>query len=125
MAARALKGKKGLYASDEYTVIDHAKAGEYIGKKVVVAGMIRDIHKSEKAVQLNFGVDWRTDFTAVIFRDSLERFEELNLVPAKFKGRYVYVIGKVKEYNGPEIIVRWPTQILPLPAETSSRTQDP
>ena len=119
MAARALKGKKGLYASDEYTVIDHAKAGEYIGKKVVVAGMIRDIHKSEKAVQLNFGVDWRTDFTAVIFRDSLERFGSLDLDLDKFKGRFVFVMGRVKEYNGPEIIVRWPTQILPLPVETS------
>lgn len=113
-AARALKEKKGLYASDKYSVITHTKAGEYIGKKAVVAGRIMDVHRSEKAVQLNFGVDWRTDFTAVIFRDSLERFWSLDLDLDKFKGRFVFVMGRVKEYNGPEIIVRWPTQILPL-----------
>jgi len=113
-AARALKGKKGLYASDEYSIIDHTKAGEYIGKKAVVSGRIKSVHRSKKVIYLNFGIDWRTDFTAVIFTGSLEKFRALSIDPEDLKGRFVYVIGRVKQYNGPEIIVRWPEQLLPL-----------
>ena len=114
VAARALKEKRGLYESSEYSVINHTEADEAIGKKVVVAGRIKEVHRSEKVIHLNFGSDWRTDFTAVIFRGSLERFRALSLDPVDLKGKFVYVIGRVKEYNGPEIIVKWPEQLLPL-----------
>ena len=123
-AAAALKERRGLYAADEFTVVDHTKTGAVSGRKAVVAGRVRSVFRSKKALYLNFGRDWRTDFTAVIFNSGLERFEALGLEPAEYKGRFVYVLGKVKEYNGPEIIVKWPEQLLPLPRRLRLEPQD-
>jgi hypothetical protein len=50
----------------------------------------------------------------VIFRDGQKRFSDLGIDPADLVGSEVLVIGKVKRYNGPEITVRGPDQVIPL-----------
>ena len=109
----ALSGK-GIYSLEEYVIVSHAEAGEHIGENSVVRGKILNLHRGKKALQLNFGVDWKTDFTAVLFREGQQRFRDLGIDPADLVGFEVLVIGKVKRYNGPEIIIRGPDQILPL-----------
>lgn len=114
-AARiALLERKGLYANAGYEVVHHDKAGEYLGKRAVIRGKILNLHKGEKAWHLNFGQDWRTDFTAVLFEKGRLRFHALGIDPEQLVGSEVLVIGKVKRYNGPEIIVRNPEQIIPV-----------
>ncbi len=114
-AAFALQKRRGLYAIPSFTPVEHSEAESQLGKKAVVYGRIRSVFRSKKALHLNFGEDWKTDFSVVIFNSGLARYEALGLDPAAYEGRWVYVLGKIKKYNGPEIIVNWPEQILPLP----------
>jgi micrococcal nuclease len=114
VAEVALEAGKGIYARSDYQVVDHEEAGEYIGKRVVVKGKVTALHKGATAWHLNFGDDWRTDFTAVLFRRGRLRFEALGMDPEDLVGSQVLVIGRVKSYNGPEIIVIGPEQVIPV-----------
>ena len=74
---------------------------------------MRNVHVGPRAVHLNFGGDYRTDFTAVIFRKDLARLsrEGLLLPVTGYRDRRVVVTGNVKEYNGPEVIIESADQI--------------
>lgn len=110
----ALEARVGIYTREDYKVVNHEEAEDHIGQRAVVRGKVMALHKGEKAWHLNFGDDWRTDFTAVLFGQGQSRFEALGVDPEDLVGSEVLVIGKVKSYNGPEIIVRGPEQIIPI-----------
>lgn len=113
-AAEALLNGRGLYSQPEFQIVGHGRSRDLIGRSGVVRGRIRSLYRGPKATHLNFGPDWRTDFTAVIFSQGRARFQALGLEVGELVGREVLVIGPVREYNGPEIVVRYPEQILPL-----------
>jgi len=106
----ARKERRGLWGS--YKVIEQAQAGNYIHQIKTVKGRVLNTYKSSKCIFLNFGKDWRTDFTVVIFNNSLRSFYDRDIDPLTFyKGKMVEVSGRIKEYNGPEIIVNTPQEI--------------
>lgn len=105
---------KGIYSLGEYGIISHNEAQEHIGKPGMVRGRILELYKGRKAWHFNFGSDWKTDFTAVMFREGQRRYSELGIDPADLVGSEVLVIGKIKRYNGAQIIIRGPDQVIPL-----------
>ncbi len=113
-AAQGALSGKGIYSLNGYGMLSPMEAGDHIGEYVIVKGIILDLHKGEKAWHLNFGPEWKTDFTAVLFREGQQRFIDLGLDPVDLVGSEVLVIGKVKRYSGSEIIVRGPDQVIPL-----------
>jgi micrococcal nuclease len=113
-AGKGAVSGKGIYSLDKNKIILHTEALDHLGERAMVRGRILDLYKGRKAWHLNFGRDYKTDFTAVLFRDGQKKFHELGLDPARLVGSEVLVIGKVKRYNGPEIIIRGPDQIIPL-----------
>lgn len=107
---QARKNKKGLWAT--YETIDHTQAHRYINQIRTVRGRIINTYDSGKVVFLNFGYNYKTDFTVVIFRSSLSLFLNKGINPVSFyRGKTVEVTGRIKEYNGPEIIVNIPEEI--------------
>jgi len=87
-------------------------AHKFIGEIRTVKGKVRNTYQSQRCIFLNFGEDWRKDFTVVIFRDSWKYFREKGIDPLTFyKGKIVEVTGRIREYNGPEIIISIPYQI--------------
>ena len=52
---------------------------------------------------LNFGEDWRTDFTISIAARDWKRFEAEGISPEDFRGRKVRVRGWLRSRNGPMI----------------------
>jgi endonuclease YncB( thermonuclease family) len=107
---KARKNKKGLWGA--YEVIDHTQAHLYINQIRSVKGRVLTTYKSKSCIFLNFGQDYKTDFTIVIFNDSFKYFYDAGINPLTFyKGKTVEVRGKIKDYNGPEIIVSSPGEI--------------
>jgi micrococcal nuclease len=113
-ASDAARAGKGLYSGKGMRVVSHLAADALTGKRAMVHGKIVGLYKGPKAWHLNFGEDYRTDFTAVLFANGRERYRELGVMPESLVGSEVLVIGKVKSYNGPEIIVNGPGQIIVL-----------
>lgn len=108
---KAREEENGLWGG--FAAINHADAHLYINQIRTVRGRVLNIYKSSKCILLNFGRDWRTDFTAVIFNNSLNFFYEKGIDPLVFyKGKLIEVSGRIREYNGPEIIVNAPYEIV-------------
>ena len=119
-AAQGALSGKGIYSLVKFRIISHVEAGSHIGESIMVRGRIRNLHRGSKAWHLNFGSDWKTDFTAVLFDQGLNMFNDLGMDLADLVGVEVLVIGKVKLFNGPEIIVHSPDQLIPLKSGTIS-----
>lgn len=107
---QAQSNQKGLWVV--YAIIDHAQANQYINQIRTVQGKVINTYKSPKCIFLNFGNDYRTDFTVVIFTNSLDSFYRKGIKPQDFyRGKTIRVSGRIRQYNGPEIIVNDPSQI--------------
>lgn len=107
---KAQQEKNGLWRS--FRNIDHTQAGGYINRIAGVEGEVVGTYKSAKCLLLNFGRDYRKDFTVAIFNNSLDAFSRAGIDPESFyQGKKIRVIGRVREYNGPEIIVNSPYEI--------------
>jgi len=106
----ARQGKRGLW--QVYEAISPEQAGGHIGEFATVRGLVVSTYQSPKVTFLNFGDNWREDFTAVIFTSNLNQFKKLGIEPVSYyKDRQVEVVGKIKFYNGPEIVINHPSQI--------------
>lgn len=74
----------------------------------LVEGRVRDVALVRGRAFMNFGTDWRDDFTIMVAPRDLRKFTEgVEL----YAGALVRVRGWLKSYNGPEIIVTHPEQI--------------
>ena len=106
----AQDNKRGLWGA--YEVIDSNMAYLYINQIRTVKGKVLNSYKTDKCIFLNFGKDYKKDFTIVIFKDNFKYFYERNIDPKNFyKGKTVQITGKIIDYNGAEIVARTPEDI--------------
>lgn len=113
-AAYGVRLRMGIYSKNEHRIISHLEAGDHLGEHVMVIGEVMDLHKGREAWHLNFGPDWKTDFTAVLLTEGQNRYLKLGIDPEELIGIEVMVIGKIRQHYGAQIIVRGPDQIIPL-----------
>jgi endonuclease YncB( thermonuclease family) len=93
-------------------VIPVSKVNSHLGELVIVEGEVLKAKKTNSAVYLNFGKDYRTDFSVVIFQDNFRLFNEQKInLENYYQGKTVRVSGLIKKYRGLQIIVRHPSQI--------------
>ncbi len=110
---KAFRARLGIWSLQKPRRISHSMAHGHIGWLLSVTGRVTKVHGGPKAFYLNFGQDYRTDFTAVIFRKDISRLSEEGLPPIKtFRGKRVEVTGVIREFNGPEIIIESADQII-------------
>lgn len=107
---QARNNRRGIWQDEK--IISADEAYEHINEIGVVRGKVYDTYRSQKVVYLNFDRDYKKDFTVVIFKDCWGLFEKENIDPVQFyKRKNVEVYGRIREYNGPEIIICSPSQI--------------
>ena len=110
----ARQARLGLWAQPEFAIwstTDLATAENPRRGFALVEGTLRDVANRDPRVYLNFGADWRTDFTASV------DVKALNLWPhgaddlSALVGKRIRVRGVLRERNGPMIDVDHPEQI--------------
>ncbi|MCF7873313.1 MAG: thermonuclease family protein [Candidatus Omnitrophica bacterium] len=107
---KARQNNRGIWGV--YKTINHKQAGNYINQIRTVRGRVLNTYQSNNCTYLNFGSDYKTDFTVVIFNNTLDYFHNEKINPVSFyKGKMIEVSGRIREYNGPEIIVNSPEEI--------------
>lgn len=83
----------------------------------IVEGRVVDVAAVKGRTYLNFGKDWKHDFTAFIPARTAGLFEpdssnrEQSIKLAELVGKQIRVRGWLKNYNGPSITVSHPEQI--------------
>ena len=108
---RARSEKRGLWSSPYYSIRSADAAHPSIGAFQIVEGVIVDASEVREWIYLNFGPDWRTDFTAAIPPEARPLFDAFEFDLLALPGASVRVRGFIGERNGPSIMVREPAAI--------------
>lgn len=103
---RARNAGLGAWAHDGLSVLGtdpnalapHLDSVVIIEGRVIATGSARD-----GRVYLNFGMDWRTDFTVQVLRRDQSRFEDAGVDLRALDGAVIRVRGWLYEENGPMI----------------------
>lgn len=101
----------GIWSLDFYAIRGPEDLADDEDTFQVVEGVVQEAAFVRNRVYLNFGADYRTDFTVVIDRDDLPAFEAADYQLEDLTGRQVRVRGWVEFYNGPMIAATHPEQI--------------
>ncbi len=105
---KARVARAGIWGHPFYRVRRTDGLARDIGSFQIVRGRVLDAARVRKRLYLNFGEDWRSDFTVTISARDGKLFET---DPLLLEGRQIQVRGWVKSYNGPMIEVSHPEQI--------------
>ena len=98
------------------------------GQFEIVAGTIASVSRTKSAVYLNFGGDWKSDFTARIEAAVIAADPAFDAALPSWQGRHVAVRGWIERRNGPMISLQDLSQIEVLtsaPGEALARSASP
>lgn len=90
---------------------DNKALWELEGHFVIVEGVVLRTHMSEKNIFLNFGTEWKSDFTAVVSADSKVSLHKHFKSFTDFEGKRLQVRGFLDLYNGPSMRLDHPLQV--------------
>ncbi len=112
---RAREHGRGMWNHPFYRIRAPQDAEHDMDSFQIVAGVVLDRARVRDRIYLNFGPDWRTDFTVSIDTRLLPAFAKMDLDPMDLKGRRIRVRGWIVSHNGPLIEATHPEQIEVLP----------
>lgn len=108
-AARA--ERLGIWRHPFYRIRKAEDVRRDIGSFQLVEGNVEAVAARRKYTYVNFGADWRTDFTVAVAARNRRTFEAAGVDLAALQGRTVRVRGWVRSRNGPMIEATHPEQI--------------
>lgn len=86
-----------------YPVITPDQATEHINSFQIVQGRVLSAALKNNTIYLNFGPDWKTDFTIVIASDARRILTRAGVDPLQWRGQEIRVRGWIEAINGPSI----------------------
>ena len=113
--------KRGIWADTRYAPHTPETASLVTGGYGVIEGVVRANAMAQNVVYLNFGPDWKTDFSVGIKPEVRRAMAKTGFNPLSFSGKKIRVQGWVENYNGPYINLVHPVwiEVLPDEAETN------
>ncbi len=108
--------RAGLWGSADNGLHTPASVVQRIGHFAIVQGTVHEVATVKGTTYVNFGDDWRTDFTLAM-PSGLAR----TLKAKDWAGRDVRARGWVQNYNGPLISITETSQVEPLFAITMAK----
>lgn len=134
LEAEARERRKGLWqkaANTPLSATDTDALAAAEGRFRLVEGRIVDAALVRGRLYLNFGEDWRTDFTATLPPDAAREEARGPLAPAwlsdpdRMIGVLVRVRGWLDTYNGPEIVLSHSSEVEVLSGRERHDHDDP
>jgi len=113
----ARNNKQGIWnaaVTDGYYDVrkpDPDPLAQYVDSVQIVEGIIVKTADVRGTVYLNFGADYRTDFTIAISKKSRRAFKRTNIDPLTLTGAHVRVRGYLELYGGPIIWLNDPDRL--------------
>ena len=128
--------KVGLWAMEEYNVLTPEGTFKHIGSYQVIEGQVISVSMRSNKLYLNFGNNWKQDFTVRISPNRYHDYEKNGLHPRRWSGRRIRVRGWLESYNGPFLDIDHPERIealfdgkaeetYPSPDEREQKTTPP
>ena len=109
---RARGQRLGIWALPYYAVRTPEAAVDFVGSFQLVEGRVVDAAIVRRRGYVNFGADWKRDFTISIAPGDRKLFGPEGEDILALKGRSVRVRGWIKSFNGAMIETTHPEQIV-------------
>lgn len=104
----AIIAKKGIWADPKYQIKNPDQLSDLIGTYQIARGKITSAKKVNNRAFLNFGTDWKTDFTVSLEGKALSAYaKKLKTL----EGKTITARGFLANINGPNITATTPLQI--------------
>ncbi len=103
--------KLGIWSDNRYAVRTAEETEQHLNRFEIVEGRVAAADQVNGRVYLNFGPDWRTDFTVSIAPADARAFKREGVDLLAMEGKRIRVRGWLRSYNGPVIDVTHPEQI--------------
>jgi len=110
---KARDAKRGIWGDDYYHIRSPApdNLAQDIDSYQIVQGIITSTADVRGQIYLNFGADYKTDFTIAIAKRNRKRFEKAGLDPLSLEGATVRVRGWIELSNGPMVWLDHPERL--------------
>lgn len=99
----ARRENKGLWTNPRYAVQTPETASQFVNSWTIVEGKILSVALVKNKAYLNFGEDWKKDFTIVIDSKIRSKMSRSGINVHDLAHKTVRVRGWVEDYNGPNI----------------------
>lgn len=111
LEAIAREEKIGIWSDDSYAILTPETAAEAIGDFGIVEGRVESVALNKNRIYINFGKNWRDDFTVTIAPENKRIFSKAGINPMDWGGKLLRVRGYLKNINGPSIEVDHPEAV--------------
>jgi micrococcal nuclease len=108
--AQARAARRGIWALPFYRIRDASDPGP-MDSFQLIEGRVAEVAEATGRTYLNFGADWKTDFTAAIDARDRRLFTATGIKLADLKDKRVRLRGWLYARNGPMIDLTHPEQI--------------
>jgi endonuclease YncB( thermonuclease family) len=111
--AVARAGHRGLWRDQDYAIraADDPSLADRKGLYELVEGRVVSVGHGRRMIFLDFGSDYRRDFTIMVNSDLAERLAETGVAVDALEGRRVRVRGVIEESGGPAVRISDPAEI--------------
>ena len=116
---QARDNHKGLWADPRYAILTPDTAAQAMNDWAIVEGTVRATAMANNTVYLNFGPDWRSDFTIGLPPAIRRTLNNMGVNPLQLGGKTLRVRGWVESYNGPYIELMAPVWLEIMPDATN------
>jgi micrococcal nuclease len=106
--AEARQARRGLWSSDHFRICDAADPGALArlsGQFALVEGRVANVTRTQRTIYINFGSDWRRDFTASVSTHAADSATDGAARIAALSGQQIRVRGWIERRNGPMIVL--------------------
>ena len=109
----ARAANRGIWGDDYYAIRrpDPNRLAQDVDSFQLVEGIITSAANVRGLTYLNFGADYKTDFTIAIAKRDRKRFEKAGIDPLSLEGARVRVRGWIELANGPMIWLDHPERL--------------
>jgi len=110
---KARIAKRGIWGEDYYNIRspEPDALAQDVDSYQIVQGIITSTADVRGQIYLNFGANYKTDFTIAIAKRDRKRFEKSGLDPLSLEGATVRVRGWVELSNGPMVWLDHPERL--------------
>lgn len=107
----ARQKKSGMWDIEDFSVLNPENSKDYIGTYQIVEGKVKNVSMRKNMLYINFGDNWRDDFTVGISKKNLKKFGKENMHPQQWGKEKLRVRGWIESYNGPFIKIDHPQRL--------------
>ena len=108
---KAREQSLGLWQESNYSVLKADALPDYVDGFQIIEGTIYSASLVHNTIYLNFGQNWKEDFSIGIEPALRRKLSKDNVSPQQWGGRNIRIRGPVRFYNGPFMDLTHPEQI--------------